>query len=253
MDRHYRRLTDTEDVQAKQQTHGRACQVAFKNAAGCKSQRTGNRVGPDNGRQQQTNRGAQQDAQVDARRAYGSGIALVGNQRVRRKRENFVTQEQGEQVIGEGHTECGGNGDGEAHVEPRLVLFVVAAHVTDGVHGIHDPQRGCQCREQHPQRFYREGDRQATEDLSNHHARTTAVHNARRQRPHGQCQYRRRDQRDGFAKVRPAPGQGDTHCTQQRPQQRKQNGVLRTHCRPPSNSVADISASESGKAGTRPK
>jgi hypothetical protein len=64
----------------------------------------------------------------------------VRHERIGRERQHLVEQEQCDQVSGERNTHRRRERYGEHHVEARLVLFVVAAHVADRVQGIDDPQ-----------------------------------------------------------------------------------------------------------------
>ena len=81
---HQRRLADAEDVTAASRIPSRAGDAV---PAGCrprcKVQRAGEVPGPDHGQQQKADRGAEQDAQVDAPAALACLRAAVGDQRDR--------------------------------------------------------------------------------------------------------------------------------------------------------------------------
>ena len=156
--RHQGRLADTEGVQPQQQPHRRAGNVALQNATRGKGQCPGHGLGPEDGRQQQPDGSAHQDAQINPGRLDGLFIALVGNQGIGGDGQDLVAQEQGKQVLREGDAHGGSQGNGEAHVEPGLVAFIIAPHVTNGIHGVDDPQQGGQSCKQHAQGLHLEGD-----------------------------------------------------------------------------------------------
>src|SRR5690606_2210044 len=122
-------------------------------------------------------------------------------------------------VGGERHAHSTEQRDREADVKARLVLFVVAAHVADGIHGGDDPQAAGEQGEQDAQRFAVQGKREAwqhrdqrgLDDLSFEHCEQDAQGH-RKQRG-------RRHQRDGFPQIRPASCQHDQHGADKRHQQ----------------------------------
>ena len=63
----------------------------------------------------------------------------VGNKRVGGKRKQFVEKKEGEQVLRQGHPHGGADRNREKGKKPGLVLFAVATHIADGIHGGSNP------------------------------------------------------------------------------------------------------------------
>ena len=221
MERHQRRLADAEHVQRQQDSHGRAFHLAGQNAARHEIQGPGDCPGPDDGQQQQTDGGAQQDAQIQPSGPHGLGRALVGDQRVGREGQRFVEDEQGQQIAGEGNADGAGDGDGETDVEPGLVLFLVAAHVADGIERIQRPQQRCHAGEGHAQRFHAQPQRQAGCELEQIHGGPGAGQHRRQQGQHDAEQQHRSQQGRTLAPVGAVVVGGDEKRAQQRDEQRQ--------------------------------
>ncbi len=156
VERHHRRLADAEHVHGQKQRCKAAGSLVSENAARGKV-KCGDGPSPDHGGQLQHDRRADQDSEVDppgAFRLFGAGMR---DQRKRRNRQHFVEHEQRQHVAGEGDAERARYGDGEAHVEPGLVLFMVSTHVADRIDRGDDPQKACDAGKQHAERFDGEG------------------------------------------------------------------------------------------------
>ena len=239
MERHQCRLADAEHEQRQQDADHHRAGLALEDPAGHEIERAGNRIGPQNGRQQQPDRGQQQHQKIDARADPGLVIALVRDQRVGRDRQQFVEQEQREQIAGKGDAERGEDGNRKAGVERRLARLVVAAHVADRVAGIGDPQRRGDQRKQHAERLDLEADLEPRQYLKRRQGRCQAEKHLVGEHDHNGEQDARRDQRDAFAHVGPAAGKRDQHRRDHRDQQGDGEQIGRiepvaAHCRHPS-------------------
>ena len=131
MKRHQGRLADTKGKQRDQNGQHRRVGRGRQNATELEVRRAGNRPGPGNGRQQQHHRRADQQQQIDAAAANGLLVGLVCHQRIGRQRQDFVTDKQREQVLGERKSHGAGNRNRKADVEQCLPVLFVAAHIAD--------------------------------------------------------------------------------------------------------------------------
>jgi len=171
---HQRRLADAVGVEEEErdEERRRGFRVHGEEPARRELRRPGDREGPGDRGEEKADRGAHQDAEVDAAPALRVFVALVGDEREGRERQDLVEDEQRKEVRGVGDAERRADGDGEAHVKARLPRLVVAAHVADRIDRIDEPEpRGDQA-EHRAEGLDLEGERRAGDDLEKLHART---------------------------------------------------------------------------------
>ena len=58
---------------------------------------------------------------------------MMGNQRIGADRDDLVEEVEGEEVVGEGHTDGTEDGQGETGVETGLGMFVQSPHIAHGI------------------------------------------------------------------------------------------------------------------------
>jgi len=78
--------------------------------------------------------------QVFAAGCAGLRRLVVGDERVRRHRQEFVEDEDGDEVVGEGDAEGGGDGRGKGREVAGLGVFGEPAHVADAVETRDEPE-----------------------------------------------------------------------------------------------------------------
>ena len=142
MDWHQRGLTNAERVKRHKDAGDRArlVDMARKKAADREIGRARNRIGPHDRRQEETDGGREQDAEINAATIARLVIALVRDEREGRQRQHFIEDEEREQVRRIGDADRRRDGDGEAHEEASLMLLVVPAHIADRIERINDPE-----------------------------------------------------------------------------------------------------------------
>ena len=131
-------------------------ELAGEHAAGREVGRAGDAPDEDQRRQQQHDRGAHQQAEIDASAGARGVGACMRDERVGDERQHFVEHEQREQVGGTSDAHRRRDREREADVEARLLRLAVGAHVADRVDRVDDPQPGCDEREQHARAARRE-------------------------------------------------------------------------------------------------
>ena len=134
------------------------------------------------------------------------GVGLVGDERIGRKRQRLVEQEQREQVLGERDADGAAQRHGEAHIVGGLPRLVVAAHVADGIDRVHDPERGGDQRKQHSERLDLEGEREPRHHLDVQRLGAGAGKHRAEQAEHGQEERAGRRKRDRLAQIRARDG-----------------------------------------------
>ena len=166
------------------------------------------------------------------------GVRLVGDQRIGRKRQDLVEDEEREQVLREGDAHRRPQRHRETDVEARLTRLVVAAHIADRIDRIDDPQRRGDEREQHPERLDLEREAQARHDGDVERLRPRAGQHMRQQAPGCQAESAGRHQRHRLADIRMTVEQRDHQRAEQRDRQGgKDQGFGRKgqhHLSPPS-------------------
>ena len=247
MKRHQRRLADAEHAQREQAGERTVAELAAEDATGREVGAAGDEPDEHQRRQQEEDRRAHQQAEIDAPAAARGVGAVMRDERVGDQRQQLVEDEQREQVAGERDAHRRRQREREADVKARLVHFAVAAHVADRVQRVDDPQARRDQREQHAQRLDLQGDGQARQHRGQGHARPRALHHRRQQRGHAQQQGCSCGQRDAFAQVRPARGRSDERGAERRHGKRRDDGVLR--CRHHQR-AAPINAAAACAAGT---
>ena len=228
-----------------------------EDAAGREIDRAGQHPGDDDRRQQQHQRGAKEKKQVDAAPADRLGVGLVGDERVGRKGQRLVEQEQREQVLGEGDADGAAQCHGEAHIVGRLPWLVVAAHVADGVDRVHDPEDGRDQRKKHSERLDLECEREPRHHLDVQRFGAGARKYGTEQAQHRQEQRAGRRKRDRFAQIWRAMEDRD----QQRADKRDQDGgenqrlgrIGEDHLSPPMSACAALLAMPADHSVKTPK
>ncbi len=119
-----------------------------QDASGVKCRRSGKLPGPDHRQQQESHRGAHQNTEIDAPAPSRFIRTRVGDERVGGQRKQFVEKKEGEQVLRQGHPHSGADRNREKGKEPGLVLFAVATHIANGIHGGRNPQHRCNQRKE---------------------------------------------------------------------------------------------------------
>ena len=110
-----------------------------QDAPAVKSRRSGKLPGPDHRQQQESHGSAQQNTEIDAPAPSRFIRTRVGDERVGGQRKQFVEKKESEQVLRQGHPHGGADRNREKGKKPGLVLFAVATHIADGIHGGSNP------------------------------------------------------------------------------------------------------------------
>ena len=197
--RHDRRLADSEDVESEQDAADPAAGLALENAAGGEVDRAGQDPGRHDCWQQQDRRGAEQHDEIDSARPDGFGVGLVRDERIGRQRQRLVEQEQREQVLGEGDGHGGAERHCKADVVRCLARLVVGAHVADRIDRGDDPEGRGYDSEQESERLDLEGQGEAGDDLEVQRLRLGAGKDRRQQAEHDEKQGQRGQQRHALA------------------------------------------------------
>ncbi len=250
---HDRGLADAEHVERKQHGNDAGRGLVAQDTAGGEVERAGQRPGPYDRDELKTDGGAEQQAEVDAPGAARLCAAAVGDQRVGGKRQHLVEDEQREHVGGQRDAHGAGDGDGEADVEARLVLLVVAAHVADRVERGDDPQQARHQREQHAEGLHLERDGQPGQGLDQHQRRAPPRLEVGEHRQHGEQQPGGAGQGDALAKVRPAAGRGNRQRAHGRDQQRQREGERAAHGTAPMRITAARRATSTVRSVSMPR
>jgi len=230
MEGHQRRLAGTKRVQREQSHELPSTHRTGQDPAGSEIGGADRPIGPHQGEEQESDRGAHQIAQVHAPGAARLPGARVGHQGIGGEGDGLIENEEGENVGGKGDAHGAGDGDGEADVEPGLVLLVVGAHVADRVQGGDDPQPRRHHGEEHPQRFDLEGELEAGQDLDHVKAGSAAgLHHGQDDSGDDRKQAHAGDETRRLADIRPAPEQHDQDDTSERPHHRQTDRGLRRH------------------------
>src|SRR4030042_3913125 len=66
----------------------------------------------------------------------------MGDERIRGHRQDFIEDIHGDQVSGEGHAHGAEDGQGKTEVISRLSMLLQCPHVSYGVEGYQDPEKG---------------------------------------------------------------------------------------------------------------
>ena len=204
VERHQRRLADAEDEEQQQRARHNGRDLSGGQQAAIDKIETLARhePGPHDGGEQEADGRAEQREQVDARAALGRRVALVRHQRIGRERQDFVEDEQREQVARHRDAHRAAEGDGEADVEARLVALAVPAHVADGVERVDDPQAAGDHGEQGAERLQLERKGEARNRFTDVQLRPRAGGDQQRQLDDDGEQRNRAGDRDAFAQVR---------------------------------------------------
>ena len=209
-------------IEGEEETERGGAELAAEDAAGSEIERAGGDAGPRDRRQQEEGRGAEKGEQIDAAADPRLIGAAMGDERIGGDGEQFVEQEQGEEIGREGDPHRGGDGDREADIERGLPRRLFGAHIADRIDRVDDPQGRGDEGEEHPERLDREGDREPRDDVENGEGRTHAGQDVRKERGHGREQQQRAGKGDRLAKIRP--------CREQRDQQRRRCGDDKRRC-----------------------
>jgi hypothetical protein len=108
------------------------------------------RVQRDDAEQQQGTT-AERVVEVDLARAQGLAGAPVHHQRIRGERQQFVEQQEGEQVAGQ--RDADGAGDAEAEEAEEAAAVGRLLEIADGIDGREQPEQRGQPDEHHAQRI----------------------------------------------------------------------------------------------------
>ncbi|MEZ5939557.1 MAG: hypothetical protein R3C52_15265 [Hyphomonadaceae bacterium] len=130
--REHRGLGDAEHQHHEQDAGDDGIDLSVKHAAGRELGCAGDREDGDDRRQKQQDRSAHQRTEIDPPRPSRRRVARMRDQRIGRQRQHFVEDEQREQVLRHRYAHRAGDGEAEADVEARLVVFLLAAHIADG-------------------------------------------------------------------------------------------------------------------------
>ncbi len=165
-------------------------------------QGAGQRISPSNRKHEKSDRGGQQNPEVNPSAVASFFIAMVRDQWIGRDRHDLVGNKQREQVLCIRCSDGRENGEGKAAKESCLIVFVVTPHVADRVDRRQDPKPRGNEREKHPQRFDFECDLESGQPLTPHPFRTLAGEHAA---GHSACQQKENGcdgERAAFANVR---------------------------------------------------
>ena len=201
MQRHEGGLADAEGVEGEQQADHGAARLALEDAAGRKINRVGQRPGNNDGRQQQHQRGAEEEKKIDAARPDRLGVGLMGDERIGRKRQRLVEQEQREQVFRKSDTDRAAQRYGETDIVGGLPWLVVAPHIADGIDRGNDPEPRGNERKEHSQRLDLEGEREPRHHLDIQGLGAGAGKHGTEQAEHRQEERTGRRKGDGFAQI----------------------------------------------------
>ena len=261
MERHQRRLADAEQEHRIEHREQRRTAVAGQNPAVAELRGPGQQIGPDDGRQQQADRGRQQNREIDTRSALRILIALVGDQRPGGQGHELVAHEQRHEIAGKGNPLRRGDRQRETQEEPGLVLLRVAAHIADGIQRGQRPKHGGDSREQQPQRLHPELEGETRQPVP---YRETQLRIGRT--PQGadhQGQHQAHQHRTAIAQIGAAPQQQHQRARQQREQHRQRQGQRlaracqrsrqRDHGAAPSRAADAVCARASGRRVSIPK
>ena len=204
MHRHHRRLGDAEDIEGKENAERDRSELAAQDAARDEIEGAGGGAGPGDRRQEEEGRGAEEHQEIEAPGAHRFRRRPVGDQRIGRKGEHLVKEEQREEVAGERQPHGRGDGDGEADIEERLPVGPLVAQIADRVDRIDDPQPRGDEREEHAEGLDGEGDWQAGDDIDEVERRPAAGEHRRQQRQDRQEEQDGSDERHALAEVRAA-------------------------------------------------
>ena len=185
------------------------------------------------------------------------GVGLVGDERIGRKRQRLVEQEQREQVLGEGDADRAAQRHGEADIVGGLPRLVVAPHVADGIDRVHDPEPGGNQRKEHSERLDLEREREPRHHLDIQRFGAGAGKHGTEQAEHRQEERTGRRKRDRLAQV----GHAVEHRDQQRADERDQDGsededlrrVGEHHLSPPMSACAALLATPADSSVKIPK
>ena len=161
---------------------------------------------------------------------------MVRDQRIGGERQRLVADEGRQQVAREGNRHRGAERQRETGIEAGLARLPVRPHISDRIERGDDPQERGHEPEQHAERLDGECDGNAFDRFDDAQCRRFAARYLDRQKKvHGEQQHGRND-RHGFAQVRPAPRKRDQAGAGQRDQQRERDQRAAAH------STAPISA-----------
>ena len=138
--RHDRRLADTKGERRKKPRRDRGRHRSGQNAARHEIKPAGHHPDIDHRRQQQNHRTADKNAHIETAGVPRRLAVLVGDKRECRECQDFVEDEQHQQIAGPGNAKRGMDGDGIESGKACLVLFMVAAHIAGGIDRRQDPQ-----------------------------------------------------------------------------------------------------------------
>ncbi len=199
--------------------------MAGENAALAEVERAGQHPGGHHAGEQEDDGSTHEHTEVDACRLFRMLGAVMRDQRVGDQRHRFVEQEQREHVAGQRNALGGKDGAGKAHEKAGLVLFVVAAHVTDGIQRTDDPQSGSDERKERAQRLDDELEGHARQHFGEHQLGSRAAHHVAHQRQHLSEQGHRNGECDAFTHI----GRTATQGHQQHPEERRGENAGQLH------------------------
>ena len=180
---------------------------------------------------------------------------MVCDQRVGAEGEQFIKDEQREQIAGQRNAHGGRKGERKTDEKAGLVRLLVATHVTNGVQRVDDPQARCDERKKHAERLDPEVNLQARKQTEQNDLRALTSQNHGQQCQHNAEQQDRGHQGDGFTQVGRTTGQRDQQSTDQRHHHGRNNGLFRCQHqgRPPMREAAASDAVPIVNDVSRPK
>ena len=139
MERHERGLANAEGEESQQQRRVAGVHMALQNATSGKIQCARDSPCPDDGGEEKADGGGEQDRQIDARTAPRFRRAFVGHERISRERQQFIIDEEREEIGGECDAKRGGHRQREEHGKTRLMVFAIGAHIADRIERYENP------------------------------------------------------------------------------------------------------------------
>ena len=141
--------------------------MPLKIAARSKIEGAGVEPYPHDSWQQKNNRSTNKNAHVQATSVSRNSTFLMCYKWVCRKRKNFIEDKKHEKIARPRHCHCRMNSNGVKSRKPGLMLFMIAAHISNRIESSQNPKAGCNKTKNCTKRRYGKFDGKAFSYLRN--------------------------------------------------------------------------------------
>ncbi len=252
VERHQGGLADAEDVEGQEDRQQPAAHPLRQDAARLEVEAAGQDVGQGDRQDQEAQRGAEQEAQIDPPGPARLGRAAMGDQRIGRQRQGLVEHQEGQKIAGERDAHGAGQRQREAGMEAALLGVAIGAQIADRIDCGRQPQAARDQGEHQPQRLGGQAKLKAWQHLDERLRRALAGRDRRQEVQHQAEQRERHADREAVAQTRPSREVPDHRRCQCRQGDGQQHEPADAHGAGPTKAAAASSARPKVQPAARP-